>query len=71
MDEAVVARLRAEHRAGEGPLLALVGRVVAEKGVFDLLDAVDLLRADLPDVRAVVLGEGQDRAEAEARSANA
>ena len=69
VDEAAVARLRAEYRAGDGPLLALVGRVVAEKGVFDLLAAVDLLRADLPDVRAVVLGEGQDRAEAEAKSA--
>jgi len=65
VDEALVARLRAEHRRGSGPLLALVGRVVEEKGVFDLIDAVDRLRADLPDVRAVVVGEGQDRAEAE------
>lgn len=69
VDRSVVERLRREHRAGAGPLLALVGRVVAEKGVFDLLDAVDRLRADLPDVRAVVLGEGQDRAAAEARCA--
>jgi glycosyltransferase involved in cell wall biosynthesis len=69
VDPTVVARLRAAHRHGDGPLLALVGRVVAEKGVFDLLDAVDRLRGDLPDVRAVVLGEGQDRAAAEARSA--
>lgn len=69
VDDAVVERLRAAHRAGAGPLLALVGRVVAEKGVFDLLDAVDRLRVDLPDTRAVVLGEGQDREAAEARSA--
>lgn len=69
VDAAAVERIRREYRVGAGPLLALVGRVVAEKGVFDLLDAVDRLRADRPDVRAVVLGEGQDRATAEARSA--
>ncbi len=70
VDTAAVERLRSEHRRGDGPLLALVGRVVAEKGVFDLLDAVDRLRADLPGVRAVVLGEGQDRVAAEARAAD-
>ncbi len=63
-----VEALRAAHRAGAGPLLALVGRVVAEKGVFDLLQAVVRLRGELPDVRAVVLGEGQDRAAAQARA---
>ncbi len=70
VDPSVVGRLREEHRRGDGPLLALVGRVVAEKGVFDLLDAVDRLRSDRPDVRAVVLGEGQDRVDAEARAAD-
>jgi phosphatidyl-myo-inositol dimannoside synthase len=69
VDPEVVARVRREHRRGDGPLLALVGRVVEEKGVFDLLDAVDHLRADRPDVTAVVVGEGQDRAEAERRAA--
>lgn len=68
VDPLMVNRLRAQHRSDGGPLLALVGRVVAEKGVFDLLDAVDRLRADLPGLRAVVLGEGQDRAAAEARA---
>ena len=68
VDPSTVDRLRDEHRAGDGPLIALVGRVVAEKGVFDLLAAVDQLRRDLPGVRAVVLGEGQDRAAAEART---
>jgi len=66
VDPAAVARLRGGHRRGVGPLIALVGRVVEEKGVFDLIAAVDRLRADLPDVRAVVLGEGQDRERAEA-----
>jgi phosphatidyl-myo-inositol dimannoside synthase len=66
VDEAVVRRLRQEHRRGDGPLVALIGRVVEEKGVFDLIAAVDRLRDDLPGVRAVVLGEGQDRGRAEA-----
>lgn len=61
VDDALVARIRAEH-AGS-PLVALVGRVVEEKGVFDLIAAADLVRGDL---RVVVLGEGQDRARAEA-----
>jgi glycosyltransferase involved in cell wall biosynthesis len=66
VDAALVARLRAEHWTDAGPLVALVGRVVEEKGVFDLIAAVDLLRDRLPGLRVVVLGEGQDRARAEA-----
>ncbi len=68
VDPELVALVRAEHRRGDGPLLALVGRVVEEKGVFDLLDVVDRLRADLPQVTAVVVGEGQDREQAERRA---
>jgi glycosyltransferase involved in cell wall biosynthesis len=63
VDPARVEAIRAEHRHGDGPLVALVGRVVEEKGVFDLIAAADELRGD---VRVVVLGEGQDRARAEA-----
>jgi phosphatidyl-myo-inositol dimannoside synthase len=66
VDQAEVDRLQREHRAGDGPLIAIVGRVVEEKGIFDLIAATDLLRADVPDARVVVLGEGQDRAKAEA-----
>jgi glycosyltransferase involved in cell wall biosynthesis len=69
VDPAVVAWLRRQHRRGDGPLVGIVGRVVEEKGVFDLLAAVDLLRRDRPDVRLLVLGEGQDRARAEAEVA--
>ena len=57
VDPALVERVRAEHRQGAGPLVALVGRVVEEKGVFDLIAAADQLRGD---ARVVVLGEGQD-----------
>ncbi len=55
-------------RLDDGPLVALVGRVVAEKGVFDLHRRRRPLCGPIcPSVRAVVLGEGQDRAAAEAR----
>jgi len=70
VDTDLVERLRAEHRTDDGPLVALVGRVVEEKGVFDLIAAVDLLRDELPGLRVVVLGEGQDRSRAEAEVAD-
>lgn len=61
LDEAVVAGLRRRYGGAEGPLLAFVGRVVEEKGVGDLVRAVEVLQGRLPDVRAVVIGEGQHR----------
>jgi glycosyltransferase involved in cell wall biosynthesis len=64
-DDAAVVAFRQRYRQGSGPLLAFVGRVVEEKGVTDLLRAVQLLIPQLPDVSAVVVGEGQDRAAAE------
>ena len=61
-----VAAIREHHRRGSGPLLLFVGRLVEDKGVRDLIDAVGLLRSRLPDVTALVVGEGQDRAALEA-----
>lgn len=58
---AKVEQLRLKYRRGAGPLVVFVGRLVDEKGVGDLLDALSLLRRRLPDVTAVLLGEGQDR----------
>lgn len=47
-------------REGERPnLILFVGRLRAEKGIFDLLDAVSRLRAAVPDVRLVCAGEGE------------
>lgn len=62
-----VLSIRDRHRRGAGPLLVFVGRLVDEKGCVDLLEAVRLLRADLAEVSAMIIGEGQDRAELEAR----
>lgn len=58
---ALAARIRQEYRTGTGPLLLFVGRLVEEKGLEDLLHAVRILAADHPDVRALIVGDGQDR----------
>jgi phosphatidyl-myo-inositol dimannoside synthase len=64
-DPALVDRIRRTYRRGRGPLLMFLGRLVKEKGVQDLIQAVRLLVPELPDVTCVLLGEGQDRAAAE------
>jgi glycosyltransferase involved in cell wall biosynthesis len=61
--------LRTKHRIGNGPLVIFVGRLVEEKGVGDLLHAVALLSPSRPDVSALILGDGQQRAEFEAMAA--
>lgn len=55
--------LRDKYRCGSGPLLIFVGRLVMEKGVSDFLDAVAQLRPGLPDVTAMIVGDGQDRSQ--------
>ncbi|MEV8513579.1 glycosyltransferase family 4 protein [Dactylosporangium sp. NPDC051484] len=52
------ARLRF---AGEGPLLVSAGRLIAEKGVQDLLAAMPAIRERHPGTRAVVVGDGDYR----------
>jgi len=53
--------IKARYRRGAGPLLLFLGRLVEEKGVEDLLHAVALLRRELPDATALIVGEGQER----------
>lgn len=55
--------------APEGALLLYVGRLVPEKGLRELLAAMDLLRASRRALRLAILGEGPMRAEIEARIA--
>lgn len=57
--EVLAARLRF---AGEGPLLVYAGRLIAEKGVQDLLEALPAIRDRHPGTRAVVAGDGDYRA---------
>jgi phosphatidyl-myo-inositol dimannoside synthase len=64
-----VTEVRRRHRRGRGPLVVFAGRLVEEKGVDDLLEALARLVPDLPDATALVLGDGQDREALEARAA--
>ncbi len=69
-DSARVRAIRRSHKTAPGPLLAFAGRMVAEKGVQDLLDSLAMLRKKLPCVRAMLIGDGPERAlfEAQART---
>lgn len=51
------------------PLIAYVGRLVPEKGLRELLDAVTALATRLPGLQLALIGEGPMRAELEARIA--
>lgn len=48
------------------PVLAVVGRLVAQKGIDRLLRAVALVAPRVPDVRLVVAGDGPERGPLEA-----
>jgi glycosyltransferase involved in cell wall biosynthesis len=53
---------------GSAPVLGTVARLTHQKGIGYLLEAVSLLRSSFPDIRCVVLGEGELRDELEARA---
>jgi glycosyltransferase involved in cell wall biosynthesis len=55
--------VRASFRQGAGPLLVFVGRLIEEKGADDLLHAIAILSKNWPDIRALLVGDGQARAE--------
>ncbi len=63
------ARALRQWTAGDPPVLLFHGRVDARKGVLDLLDAHDRLRASGREVRLVVSGIGPDSDEVARRSA--
>lgn len=50
-------RLRAELGLKRGePVVGFVGRLVEEKGILELLEAMRAIRAQVPDVRLLVIG---------------
>jgi glycosyltransferase involved in cell wall biosynthesis len=51
---------------GDAPLLLFAGRLAEQKGVGDLIDAIDLLQHVLPDLRVLIVGDGPLRAQLEA-----
>lgn len=61
-------RYRADTGARTGRKVLFVGRLAAMKGVPVLLDAFARLRTRHPDVRLVLVGDGEDRARIEARA---
>lgn len=58
--KALARQLRTQHR-GEDGLLIFAGRLVEEKGIGDLLMALQILRREGVAVRLVAVGEGQER----------
>jgi glycosyltransferase involved in cell wall biosynthesis len=67
-DPTRVAAIRRRHGDDGHPLCVFVGRVLAEKGVLDLVDAVAAAAADGRRIDLAVVGEGQDRRAAEHRA---
>lgn len=55
---------------GDARLVAYVGRLVPEKGLRELLDAIQVLATTDPRIQLVLVGEGPMRAELEARIAS-
>jgi glycosyltransferase involved in cell wall biosynthesis len=64
-DREIVARVAKRYRNGQGPLLVFVGRLVPEKGVFDVLETLRIVRRELPEATALIVGEGPSRPELE------
>jgi glycosyltransferase involved in cell wall biosynthesis len=64
-DQQRAVDLRSKYREGNGPLLVFVGRLVYEKGVDDLIYAIANIKNHLPNVRALIIGEGQIRSDLE------
>ncbi len=57
----VVARERASLNLGDGPVVGFVGRLVAEKGLPELLEAAANVRARVPSVRFLIVGPADDK----------
>lgn len=53
-----IRRLRAPGGLLHHPILVFMGRLVWEKGVQDLIEAMPLIRARFPQARLIVAGEG-------------
>jgi glycosyltransferase involved in cell wall biosynthesis len=57
-----VARFRAGHGLGNGPIGLFSGSLYREKRIGFLLEAADRIHARRPDFRLILLGDGPDRA---------
>lgn len=50
------------------PLIVAVGRMMPQKGFDQLLDALDIVKEKLPEVEAVIIGDGPYKQDYEARA---
>ncbi len=64
------ATLTPVNHEGRATMLMFVGRVVEQKGIGVLFDALDLLQDQAPDLELTVIGDGPDRAALERRAAD-
>lgn len=51
--------------AGDAPLVIFAGRLAAQKGVADLIAALDLLHYGMPELRTLIVGDGPLRSQLE------
>ncbi len=54
--------IRKKYKKADAPLVIFVGRIVEEKGVGDLIEAMRFILQELPDTQCLIAGEGQDKA---------
>ena len=64
-----VTRIQEDIIGTRSPVLLFVGRVIQDKGVGDLIDAVALLKNAFPGLLCLIVGDGQDRPAFEAQAA--
>jgi len=60
-DDTIVAAIRRRVCPSGGPLLLYVGRIVAEKGVGELIESMPQIIQRHPNARLILVGEGQER----------
>ena len=61
--------IRQQFQIPDGaPVIGTIGRLTAQKGQTYLLDAVRLLKSDFPNLRVVVIGDGELRHDLEAQA---
>ncbi|MCH8475971.1 MAG: glycosyltransferase [Opitutales bacterium] len=57
----VAQKIREEVVRERGPVVNFTGRIIEDKGVGDLLDAMAVLQKEFPDILLLLVGDGQDR----------
>lgn len=66
VDPSMQARLRDQLRlTRDGPVVGTVARLVASKGVDQLIRSLPGIRASVPDAQLVIVGDGDERASLE------